>query len=104
MKKMAIVVAVCAWILLLTRIANQMPREPAPGMTFSLKAVRVVKCTPREIALVDTHRTLSVLEKDESWPECSEFHFGEVIDMYLSRGEKTRLLSYEKSIWWRKVM
>lgn len=104
MRKIAIFAVVFASVLLLTKIANQAPPDPPPGTTFSLKAVKVLKCTPSEITLVDMHNRVTNLEKDDSWPECSEFHFDEALDLYLSRGEKTRLLSYEKSSWWRQAM
>jgi hypothetical protein len=104
MKKIAIIAAVFVFILLLTKIANQIPPEPPPGTTFSLKAQQVVGCSPVEITLVDNNQTETHLEKDESWPDCSTFHKEDVIDFYLSRGEKTRYLSSEKSAWWRMAM
>ena len=81
-----------------------MPPEPPSGTAFSLKAQQVVECTPEEITLVDNHQTQTHLEKDTSWPDCSIFHKDEVLDFYLSRGEKTRFLSDEKTTWWRKGM
>jgi hypothetical protein len=104
MKKIAIFAAVFVFILLLTKIANQVPPEPPPGTAFSLKAQQVVQCTPNEITLVDNHQVETHLEKDSSWPDCSIFHKGDVLDFYLSRGEKTRFLSDEKTTWWRKAM
>ena len=53
MKKIAIFAAVFAFILLLTKIANQVPPEPPSGTAFSLKAQQVVQCSPDEITLVD---------------------------------------------------
>lgn len=104
MKKIAIFAAVFAFILLLTKIANQMPPEAASGTAFSLKAQQVVQCSPVEITLVDNHQKATHLEKDASWPDCSVFQKDDVLDFYLSRGEKTRFLSFEKTIWWRKAM
>jgi hypothetical protein len=104
MKKIAIVAAVFVFILLLTKIANQMPPEPPPGTAFSLKAQQVVECSPDEITLVDNHQTETHLVKDSSWPDCSVFSKDEVLDFYLSRGEKTEFLSDEKTTWWRKAM
>jgi len=104
MKKIAIFAAAFALILLLTKIANQMPPEPPSGTAFSLKAQRVIQCSPGEITLVDNHQTETHLEKDNTWPDCSSFHKDDVVDFYLSRGEKTRFLSYESTIWWRKAM
>jgi hypothetical protein len=104
MKKIAIFAAAFAFILLLTKIANQLPPPAPSGTAFSLKAQQVVECTPEEITLVDNHQTASHLMKDSSWPDCSVFHKDDVLDFYLSRGEKTRFLSYEKTIWWRKAM
>ena len=51
MKKIAVFAAVFAFILLLTKIANQLPPEPPPGTAFSLKAQHVVQCSPDEITL-----------------------------------------------------
>ncbi|MGP8271169.1 MAG: hypothetical protein ACLQLH_13960 [Terracidiphilus sp.] len=104
MKKIVIVAAVFVLILLLTKIANQMPPEAPSGTAFSLKAQQVVQCSPTEISLVDNHQTMTHLEKDDSWPQCATFHKGDVLDFYLSRGEKTRFLSVEKTEWWRKAM
>ena len=104
MKKIAVFAALFLLILLLTKIANQVPPKPPPGTAFSLKAQQVVQCSPEEITFVDNHQKATHLEKDSSWPECSVFHKDDVLDFYLSRGEKTRFLSYEKTIWWRKAM
>jgi len=104
MKKIAIFAAVFALILVLTKIANQTPPEATPGTTFDLKAQHVVQCSASEITLVDNHQRATHLEKDSSWPECSVFQKDDILDFYLSRGEKTRLLSYEMTAWWRKAM
>jgi hypothetical protein len=104
MKKIAIFSAAFVFILLLTQIANRIPPEPLPGTAFSLKAQQVVECTDDEITLVDNHQRETHLDKDASWPSCSSFGKGEVLDFYLSRGEKTRFLSDEQTIWWRKAM
>ena len=104
MKKIAAFAAFFALILLLTKIANQAPKEQMQGISFSLKAQRVVQCSAGEITLVDTHQNATHLYKDESWPDCSTYQSGEVLDFFLSRGEKTHYLSSEKSSWWRKAM
>jgi len=105
MKKIAIVAAVFAFILLLTKIANQIPADPPTGMAFSLKAQQVVQCSPEEITLVDNHQKATHLEKDDaSWPDCSSFQKDDVLDFYLSRGDKTKFLSIDKTAWWRKAM
>jgi len=104
MKRIAIIAAVFIAILLLTKIADQVPPPPPPGTAFSLKAQHVVQCSDTEITLVDIHQTATHLDKDSSWPDCSVFQPGEVLDFYLSRGAKTRFLSYEKTAWWRKAM
>jgi hypothetical protein len=104
MKKIAIFATVFTFILLLTKIANQMPAAPLSGTAFSLKAQQVVQCSPDEITLVDNHQKATHLEKDSSWPDCSSFQKDEVMDLYLSRGEKTKFLSLEKTVWWRKAM
>ena len=104
MKKIAIFTAAFALILLLTKIANQVPPEPPSGTAFSLKAQQIVQCSAEEITLVDNHQKATHLEKDDSWPACSVFEKDDVLDFYLSRGEKTRFLSAEKSVWWRKAM
>jgi|SRR5665213_2026675 len=104
MKKIAIIVALVVLVILLTEIANQVPPDPPPGTTFSLKAQRVIECTPTEITFVDTHQVQTHLEKDSSWPDCSTFQKGEILDFYLSRGEKTHFQSRELTSWWRKAM
>jgi len=104
MKKIVTFAAVFVFILFLTKIANQMPPEPAPGAAFSLKAQKVVQCSSDQITLVDVHGGQTHLEKDESWPDCSEFTAGQVLDLYLSRGEKTHFISVDASPWWRKAM
>ena len=103
-KNIAIVAAVFVLILLLTRIANEIPPEPSSGYTFWLYAQQVVQCSPTEITLVDNHQAESHFDKDSSWPECSTFRKDDVLDFHLSRGEKTRYLGSEKTEWWRKAM
>jgi hypothetical protein len=104
MKKIAIVAVIFAFILVLTKIANQVPPEPPSGYTFALKAQQVYTCTSGDITLVDTHQKFTHLEKDESWPDCETFKQGAVLDFYLSRGAKTRYLSTEQTVWWRKSL
>jgi hypothetical protein len=102
MKRIVIIAAVAVVILFLTKLANEAPPEPMPGFAFSLLAQRVVQCSPTEITLLDTHQTETHLDKDDSWPDCSAFGPGDVLDFYLSRGAKTRFLHDEKTAWWRK--
>lgn len=104
MKKLAIFAAAFAFILLLTKIANQVPPEPPPGTAFSLKGQQVIQCSGEEITLLDTHQKSTHLEKDESWPDCATFQKDQVLDFYLSRGEKTKFLSSEQTVWWRKAL
>ncbi|HUB00422.1 MAG TPA: hypothetical protein VMA34_18970 [Terracidiphilus sp.] len=104
MKRIAIIAAVFCAILLLTKIANEVPPPPPPGTAFSLRAQHVVECSDTDITLVDNHQTATHLDKDSTWPDCSVFTKGEVLDFYLSRGAKTRFLSDEQTAWWRKVM
>jgi hypothetical protein len=104
MKKIAAIAAVFLLILVLTKIANQAPREEPQGIVFSLKAQRVVGCSPEEITLVDLHQAQTHLEKDASWPDCSTYKKDDVLDFYLSRGEKTHFLRQEATAWWRKAM
>ncbi|HWG22179.1 MAG TPA: hypothetical protein VG225_16740 [Terracidiphilus sp.] len=104
MKKIAFFAAAFVFILLLTKIANQVPPDPPPGTTFALKSRKVIQCTPTEITLIDNHRNPTHLEKDDSWPDCSVFQRDQALDFYLSRGEKTKFLSSEPTIWWRKAM
>lgn len=103
MKKIAIFAAISIFILVLTKIANQMPPEPPSGYSFWIYAQRVVECSPTEITLVDNHQTEAHFEKDSSWPDCATLHKGDVLDFHLSRGERTKFLSEEKTAWWRKV-
>ena len=104
MKKIAILAAAFVFILLLTKIANQVPPAAPSGTAFSLKAQQVIQCSPDEITLVDTHQKSTHLEKDASWPDCSTFQKDQVLDLFLSRGEKTRFLGLEQTVWWRKAL
>lgn len=92
------------FILLLTKIANQVPAQPPPGTAFSLKAQHVIQCSPEEITLLDNHETSTHLLKDASWPDCGTFKRNDVLDFYLSRGERTKFLSSEVTVWWRKAL
>jgi hypothetical protein len=104
MKKIAIYAAVAFFILLLTKIANQIPQDPPSGTVFALKSQRVIQCSPQEITFIDSHYTSIHLVKDASWPECSHFDKEADLDFFLSRGERTHFLGYEKTVWWRKAM
>ena len=85
----AAVAAVFVFILVLTKIANDIPPEPPAGISFWMYAQHVVECTPTEITLVDTHQTETCSKKIPRWPECSTFHKDDVLDFHLARGEKT---------------
>lgn len=104
MKKIALFAAAFVFILVLTKIANNVPPDPPTGTAFWLKAEKVVQCSPTEITLVDPHDKASHLEKDESWPSCDSFTQDEFLDFKLARGEKTKFLSMEKTVWWRKSL
>ena len=104
MKRIVTIAAVFVLILLLTRIANLAGPGPMPGISFSLKAQRVIECTPEEITLVDVHNVQTHLYTDSSWPACSTYQSGQVLDFYLSRGERTHFLHTETTAWWRKAM
>jgi hypothetical protein len=104
MKKIAVFAAVFVFILLLTKIANDVPPEPPPGTAFSLKAQKVIQCNATEITLVDGRQKATHLEKDDSWPDCAAFQKDMVMDFYLSRGDKTKFLSSEQTVWWRKAL
>ncbi len=104
MKKILIIATVFLFIVVLTNLANKMPADAAPGTAFSLKAQKVVACSPKEIVLVDSHQKATRLDKDIDWPECAVFQGNQTLDFYLSRGEKTHFLGYEKTVWWRKAM
>lgn len=99
------VVAIFVFVLLLTKVANNLPPEQPSGYAFWLYAQHVIECSPTEITLINNHQTETHLEKDDgSWPPCSAFHKGETLDFYLSRGEKTHFLKDEETEWWRKAM
>jgi len=104
MKKVLVVLALVVFMLVLSKLANNVPAEPGPGTSFGLKAQKVVACSEHEIILVDSHQKATRLDKDDSWPDCTSFQANEILDFYLSRGEKTHFLGYEKTVWWRKAM
>lgn len=104
MKRIFMLAAGFVFVLLLTKIANQVPPAPPTGTAFSLKAQQVVQCTPDEITMIDAHQKSTHLDKDDSWPDCALFDQSQVMDFYLSRGDKTRFLSTERTVWWRKSL
>ena len=104
MKRTLGIVAVFLFVLVLTKIANRQAAEQMPGMDFWLKAERVVQCSPDEITLVDLHQQPTHLDKDQTWPDCVVFQKDDVLDFHLSRSEKTRFISYERTVWWRKAI
>ena len=104
MKRILTIAAVFGVVLFLTKIANLMPPDPTPGANFGLKAQKVVQCSTDDITLSDVHQVQTHLDKDQSWPDCSQFTAGQVLDFYLSRGEKTHFISVDVSPWWRKSM
>ena len=104
MKRILIFAAVFCFILLLTKIANQVPPAPPPGTAFSLKAQHVLQCSATEITMVDEHGVPTHLYKDDSWPDCQAYQQDMVLDFYLSRGDKTKFLSSERTAWWRKAL
>jgi putative component of membrane protein insertase Oxa1/YidC/SpoIIIJ protein YidD len=104
MKKIAIAAAVFVFILLLTKIANQVPPPAPPGTTFWLKAQRVIQCNATEITMVDPRQTSTHLYKDDSWPDCSTYDRDAVLDFNLARGDKTHFISAERTAWWRKAL
>jgi hypothetical protein len=103
-KKILGIVALIALVLVLSDLANTVPTAPVEGTSFALKGQRVVACSDTEIVLVDSHQTATKLDKDGSWPDCSAFQANEVVDFFLSRGEKTHFISIERTAWWRKAM
>jgi hypothetical protein len=103
-KKIAVFAAIGMFILLLTKIANQVPLEPLPGAAFALRAQTVIQCSADDITLIDSHSKATHLDKDSSWPDCSTFKSDEATDFYLSQGDKTHFLSEEESAWWRTAM
>lgn len=104
LKKIVVYAAVAFFILLLTKIANQAPREPTIGTAFSLKSQRVIQCSQDEITFIDNHFTTIHLMKDSSWPDCSSFEKDAALDFFLSQGERTHFISEEKTAWWRRAM
>lgn len=104
MKKIAIFAAVSVFILLLTKMANQMPAEPEPGANYTLRAQKVIQCSQAEVTLVDNHLTPTHLDIDSSWPDCSTFTKDESLDFFLTEGARTHFLKAEKTAWWRKPL
>ena len=106
-KTLPITLAVVVVVLLvwnLTKIANNTRVSDNPGSSFWLESQLVVQCSPDEITLADKRGLQTHLVKDDNWPDCSVFQKDEAVDFYLSRGEKTKFLSYEKTVWWRKTL
>jgi hypothetical protein len=104
MKKILIVTAVFLGIVLLTNLANRVPADNSSGISFTLKAQKVVACSSDEIVLIDPHQKATRLDKDNTWPDCSAFQPDKLEDFYLSRGAKTKFEKREQTAWWRKAM
>ena len=104
MKRILIVAAVFAFILILTKLASDAGADQPTGISFSLKAQKVVTCNDREIVLADAHDKSTRLDRGDNWPDCSAFKANEFQDFYLSRGAKTRFEKTEQTAWWRKAM
>ena len=103
MKKILTFVVFVLLGAVLTKMANDIPSEPEKGVAFSLKGVHVLGCSPTEIIVVDQHQTMTHLDTDDSWPDCSNYQANEVLDFYLARGEKTHFIEMEQVPWWRKI-
>jgi hypothetical protein len=102
--KVATVIAVAVFILMVIMIANQTPPPLPPGSSFILRAQKIIQCSPNEITIMDNHFSATHLDKDASWPDCSTFHKDDVLDFYLLTGEKAHFVRDEKTTWWRKAM
>lgn len=104
MKRILSISAVMLFILVLSKLASNVAPPPPPGTVFSLKAQRVIACSPTEVVLLDEHNNSVRLDIDGSWPDCASFQKNQLMDFYLSRGDKTHFISEEQTAWWRKVM
>jgi hypothetical protein len=104
MKKAATITAVAVFILMVIMIANQTLPSLPPGSSFTLRAQKIVQCSPDEITVMDNHFSATHLDKDSSWPDCSVFKKDDVLDFYLVVGGKTHFVRDEKTSWWRKAM
>jgi hypothetical protein len=104
MKKIATIAAIFVFILVLTKIANQVPPPPPPGYAFWLYGQHVVGCSATEITLADKHESQTHFEKDDSWPPCLVFYGNQMLNLYLSRGAKTHYIDSKPTEWWRKMM
>ncbi len=102
LKKILVVIAVVAFTLVLSKLANTVPTSQPDGTSFTLNGAHVVECSESEIVLVDKRQTAMRLLKDASWPDCSNFESNQVADFFLSRGEKTHFIGTEETAWWRK--
>jgi hypothetical protein len=71
------------------------------GGTLELRSQKVVGCSKGKIMLESKSGPGTMLDIDESWPECSTFVSDQYYDFMLGRGEKMRYISAEKLPWWR---
>ncbi len=104
MKRILSISAVMLFILVLSKLASNVSPPPPPGTVFALKAQRVIACSTSEVVLLDEHNNSVRLDIDNSWPDCSSFQKNQLLDFYLSRGDRTHFISDEQTAWWRKVM
>lgn len=96
----AVVVVLLVWTL--TKISNaNSQKEAEPVASFWLERQQVQTCSDKEILLIDQKGAQAHLVKGEGWPDCSAFPPGAVLDFQLTRGERTKLLKWQKTAWWR---
>jgi hypothetical protein len=74
------------------------------GGTMELKSQKVVGCTAGKIMLESKSGPGTMLDIDNSWPDCSTFISDQYYDFMLGRGEKMKYISSQKLPWWRVAL
>jgi hypothetical protein len=102
MKKYLFWTAALVMAIFLSKYASETSKDLVQsGGTMELRSQKVVGCASGKIMLESKSGPGTMLEIDNSWPDCSTFMSDEYYDFLLGRGEKMKYISAEKLPWWR---
>lgn len=102
MKKYLFWAAAFVMAIFLSKYATETSKDLVQsGGTMELRSQKVVGCTNGKIMLESKSGPGTMLEIDNSWPDCSTFVSNQYYDFTLGRGEKMKYINAEKLPWWR---
>jgi hypothetical protein len=105
MKKYMFFTAALVMAIFLSKYADETSKDlEHGGGTMQLKAQKVVGCSHGKIMLESKSGPGTMLEVDESWPDCSSFESDRYYDFMLGRGEKMHYISAQKLPWWQVAL